>query len=285
MDEQDDTESPAFTSLSRLLGRTEQGIERRNERLASLEAEIAALRAETKRLRQIESVISSVKAEYESGHWCEVVRQLDRAKDLGPSLDQFAEGTSADIVSLRQTAAERADDALSELSSSLPAALESAGLVLDPLSRFPSFKLRRGFFEIKINKPKLEAQVVVRHGPTMKIAADLELVITAVLSEEARCFGSPVELPAFLSRLRAAYSSALGSEKPRPLSLDDIRQALKDPEMPRDEFAVALAAVLAEQPTEADGMNLDHTKAIETGFLLPGFEDRGYFGHISFTTF
>ena len=284
MDEQSNSSDSALSCLSRLLNRTEQGIERRNGRLASLEAETAAVRAETKRLRQIQSVLASVKTAYESAHWCEVVRQLDGAKDLGPALDRFAEGPSADIVSIRETAAKRSDDTLSELSSSLPAALESAGLALDSSSRFPVFKLRSGFFEVRINSPKREAQIIVRHGPTLKIAADLDLIVKAVLYEEARCFGSPVELPVFLARLRAAYATVLGAEKPRPLLLDDVRRAIKNPEMPRNEFAVGLAAVLGEQPPEAAGMNLDHTKVIETGFLLPGFEDRGYFGHVSFTT-
>jgi hypothetical protein len=283
MDEQTDPGNSALTTLSRLINRTEKGIERRINQIAELEAEAAAIRAETKRLRQIESVLSIVIAEYESKHWCEVVRQIDRAKDLGAALDQFAEGTSGELVSVRQSAVKQAEEAVGELSSSLPEALNAEGLSLDLSSRFPSFKLKRGFFEIKIVKTKWEAQIIVRHGPTLKIAADLDLIITAVLGEESRCFGSPIDLSVFLARLRAAYGAVLGTEKLRPLPLDEVRLMITDPEIARDEFAVALSAVLGKQPPEAAGMKLDHTKVIEAGFLLPGFEDRGYFGHISFT--
>jgi hypothetical protein len=284
MFDQDSSDDPAALRLSRLLIRAEGGIEKRQARVAELETEVSVLKAEAKRLRQAQSVLSALAAEYEKGNWCEVVRQLDRAKDLGATLDQFAEGTSDDVSNVRVSAVERADESLSELTSALPAALENAGLTLDPSSRFPVFKLRKGFFEIKINKPKYEALITVRHGNTLKVAADLALVVDAAAAEDARCFGSVLDPVEFIARLRAAYVLKLGEEKPRPLLLEDVRQAIAEPIPPRDEFAVALSAVLRDQPAEASGMNLDHTKSIDTGFLLPGFEDRGYFGHISFTS-
>ena len=84
-----------------------------------------------------------------------------------------------------------------------------------------------------------------------------------------------------MNRLKAAYSALPGSER-GSLSLDEVRRKLRNPAMPGDEFAAALAAVIDERPPEAAGMKLDHTRDIETGFLLPGFEDRGYFGGIIF---
>lgn len=284
MVDQNSSDDPAAIGLSRLVIRTEGGIEKRRTRLAELESEASVLRAEAKRLRQAEAVLSALVADYARGNWCDVVRQIDRAKDLGAILDQFAEGTSADVSNARASAVERAEESLSDLSSALPAALEAAGLALDPSSRFPLFKLRNGFFEVKINKPKFEAQVTVRHGSTMKVAADLTTIVDAMVAEDTRCFGSALRPAEFAARLRVAYSLALGADKPRPLPLEDVRQAITEPIPPRDEFAVALAAVLRDQPVEASGMNLDHTKSIDTGFLLPGFEDRGYFGHISFTS-
>ena len=282
MIDQNLSHDPAAVALSRLLIRAESGIEKRQERVAELETEVSVLKAEAKRLRQAESVLSALVADYEKGNWCEVVRQIDRAKDLGATLDQFAEGTSVDVSNVRASAVERAEESLGDLSSALPVALETAGLVLDPSSRFPVFKVRNGFFEVKIHKPKYEAQITVRHGNTLKVAADLALVVDAVAAEDARCFGSVLDPVEFIARLRAAYVLKLGADRPRPLPLEDVRQAIAEPIPPRDEFAVALSAVLRDQPADPSGMNLDHTKSIETGFLLPGFEDRGYFGHISF---
>ena len=281
---QDSLDDPAAMGLSRLLIRAEGGIEKRQQRLAELELETSAIKTESKRLRQAQAVLAAMETEQARGNWCEVVRQIDRAKDLGTILDRFAEGTSGEIARVRASALERADESLSELSSTLPAALDAAGLTPDPSSRFPVFKLRNGFFEVKINKSKYEAQIGIRHGNILKVAADLDIIVNAVAGESARCFGSPPNPAEFAARLRVAYALAMGSDKPRPLPLEDVRLAISEPIPPRDEFAVALAAVLRDQPAEAKGMNLDHTKSIDTGFLLPGFEDRGYFGHISFTS-
>lgn len=284
MVDQESSEDPAANGLSRLLIRTEGGIEKRQTRLAELESETSVLRAETKRLRQAEATLSALVADYAKGNWCEVVRQIDRAKELGAILDQFADGASGNIAHVRAGAASHADESLGELSSTLPAALDSAGLKPDPSSRFPVFKLRNGFFEVKINRSKYEAQISVRHGNTLKVAADLNIIADAVARENARCFGSPPTPAEFAARLRGAYALALGADKPRPLPLEEVRRAIAEPLPPRDEFAVALAGLLRDQPIEANGMNLDHTKSIDTGFLLPGFEDRGYFGQISFTS-
>jgi hypothetical protein len=268
--------------LRRLQGRTSQGINRRSDRVAELEGEIAVLKAESKRLRQVDSLLAKLSNDCVAGHWCEVFRQLDRAKDLGATLDQFAEGTSTEIDSLRQNAGQRAQDLVEELSSKLPAAIEKAGFALEPSSRFPLLRLRNGFFEIKVNKAKYEAQIVIRHGTTLKIAADIPLIVDALISEDSRCFGSQMNPSEFARRLRTAYLLVLGSDKPRSLPLDDVRQAMVETAPPRDEFAVSLSAVLRDRPPEAEGLNLDHTKSVESGFLLPDFEDRGYYGHISY---
>lgn len=277
-------EDPVANLLSRLLSRTERGIENRQTSLAELESKMSVLKAEKKRLSRAKSVLKMLLAENARGNRCEVVRQIDGAKDLGVILDQFSEGTSADIAHLRASAVERAAESLSELSSALPAALESAGLTLDPSSRFPLFKLRNGFFEVMISEPMYEARITVRHGTTPKVAADVNIIVDAMVAQDTRCFGAVLDPAVFVARLRAAYALALEADKPRPLPLEDVRQAIAEPTPPRDEFAVALAAVMRDRPAEAIGMNLDHTRTIDTGFLLPGFEDRGYYGHISFTS-
>lgn len=282
-----DQDSPADSiapSLSRLLRRVEGGIELREQRLADLEKEASAVKGEAKRLRQAESALAAIESACAKGNWCEAIRQINRAKDLGTTLDQFAEGMSAEVERFRAGAVEQADESLSDLSSTLPSALVAAGLPPDPSSRFPVFTLRNGFFEVKINKPRYEAQIRVRHGNTMKVAADMEIIVETATTEDARCFGSPPRPSEFSARLRAAYALVPGADKARPVPIEDVRLAIAEPVPPRDEFAVALASVLREQTVEATGMNLDHTKSIETGYLLPGFEDRGYFGHISFTS-
>ena len=176
---------------------------------------------------------------------------------------------------------EKSDDTLAHLGSSLPAALKSAGLELDPSSRMPTLTLKNGFIKLEIGKKNQEVTISIRHGHSFKVPADTELVVDAVLAEIARCFPEKFDLPAFVNRLKAAYSALPGSER-GSLSLDEVRRKLRNPAMPGDEFAAALAAVIDERPPEAAGMKLDHTRDIETGFLLPGFEDRGYFGGITF---
>jgi len=273
------------SALGRLMGRAEQGVELRQLKISELEAQLSTLKADAKRLRQVTTVLAGLVKEAKAGHWCEVVSSLDRAKDLGSILDHFAAGTSSEIESIRQSVLTCSDEALGELSSSLPVALLAEGLHLDPSSRFPSFKLRNGFLEVRVVKAKREAHIIVRHGATVKVPADLERILEAVRVEDARCFSSTPDLEGFVSKLRASYVVILGADKPRAMPIEDVRRTMEKPAPPRDEFAVLLAAVLREQPRSAIGMTLDHTKSIESGFLLPGFEDRGYFGHITFTSF
>jgi len=146
----------------------------------------------------------------------------------------------------------------------------------------PTLTLKKGFIKLEIDNKNREVTISVRHGRSFKVAADTALIVDAVLAEIARCFPKKIDLPAFVNRLKAAYSALLGSNKIAALPLDKVRRELRNPALPGDEFAAALAAVVREQPPEAEGMKLDHTRDIETGFLLPGFEDRGYFGGITF---
>lgn len=273
---------PSPDLLGRLRGRAESGADKRQSRVAELEAQIAELKAEMKRLRQASSSLAALEIEHSKGHWCEVVRQIDRAKELGAILDQFAPGTWNEVNALRQQAAVEAEESISGLSSALPEALEARNHPVEPGSRFPSFRIRNGFFEIKIVRAKFEAQIIVRHGATIKVAADLDVAVDAVVAEINRCFGTPADPQGFVAGLRDAYNTALGTDNPRALPLEEVRGQFAEPRPPRDEFAVSLAAVLRDNPSGAEGMALDHTKSIDTGFLLPGFEDRGYFGHITF---
>ncbi len=179
-------------------------------------------------------------------------------------------------------ASQETDDTFAHLGASLPAALKSAGLELDPSSRMPTLTLKKGFIKLEIDNKNREVTISVRHGRSFKVAADTEIIVDAVLAEIARCFPKKIDLPAFVNRLKAAYSALLGSNKIAALPLDKVRRELRNPALPGDAFAAALAAVVREQPPEAEGMKLDHTRDIETGFLLPGLEDRGYFGGITF---
>ena len=283
MSDHDASADPNSPSLTGLLRRVEGGLELRERRLADLNEEVSAVKGEAKRLRQAESALEAIESARSNGNWCEVIRQIDRAKDLGAILDEFADGTSSEIERFRLSAVEQADESLSELSSSLPAAFHAMGLPPDQSYRFPIFKLRNGFFEVRINKPRFEAQIRVRHGNTLKVAADLAIIVEATTAEDVRCFGSPPTSSEFSARLRTAYAAVTGPDKASAVPLEDVRLAIAEPVPARDEFAIALASVLHEKPSEAIGMNLDHTRSTDTGFLLPGFEDRGYFGHISFT--
>jgi hypothetical protein len=269
--------------LQSLRRRAEAGIQGRLNHISDLERQIVELKSELKRIRQAGSLLSDLQHEAEVGHWCEVVRIVDRSKDLKTTLDEFAPGTSAEVFGLREYAAKRAEPLVAEFSSRFPKAMEERGEPLENSSRYPIFKLRSGFFEIKVNKAKFEIAIGIRHGSTVKASADVDHAVDAALREVRRCFGAETPIQEFVERLRSAYQNLSGSNTGRPFSLEEVRRAFKEKIPPRDEFSVYLSRVLREQPEAGQGMNLDHTKVIETGFLLPGFEDRGYFGAISFS--
>ena len=279
MQEIDDKKATGVRELAAVLLRSSQT---RSLRSAELKAELAQNDRDAKQEVEVSSILTELAAALERAHWCQAVRIWDGSGALKKLLERSSETDFQKVADLRELAAERADDALAGLGTALPSALTSVGLELDASSRIPTFTLSKGFFKLEINKKSRVATISVRHGHSFTVAADVELIVPAILAENARCFPNQFDLPAFVSRLQASYSTLLNSDKCGAMPLDKVRREFRNPEMKGDEFAAALAAVIREHPPEAAGMKLDHTKSIETGFLLPGFEDRGYFGQITF---
>lgn len=273
-DAQDQT-TPSFSQQARL------AMERRSSEITELDARVADLKKELKRLERLITTLEQLKEAATAGRDCEVVKTIDGSRDLMAAIDDFGLGDSRRLNDARLRHAESAEQAINGLSSSLPKELEELGHQVDDSSRFPKFTLHSGFFEIKVDRAKFEARIAVRHGPTRRVPADLVHIVASVTDEIRRCFGNPVDLETFVARLRSAYSALDEPGMAESRSLENVRSAFDDPVPPRDEFAVAMSVLLREGPGVASGISLDHTKDTTTGFLLPGYEDRGYFGSIT----
>lgn len=251
--------------------------------MADLEEKLSVLKHQGKLIRQSLDTATEITGECAQGNWCGAVRLAERVKEMIRSIDMFPPEVMDGIGRFRDTAMVEAVRALDGLSVSVPETLKSAGLMVDSTSRFPIFKIKNGFFEVKINKNLMEASIAVRHGKTKKCAADSLTISKNVLLEYERCFVSKYVHEDFASRLKFGYLKATSDGQLPPVHLDRVRMEMDGKRLGRDEFSAAIANYMQNSGGSPIKFKLDHTKDHESGYLLPGYEDRGYFGYISFS--
>jgi hypothetical protein len=284
------TESPesnAATDPPQLLGslrdRAERGSAQRDEEIESLKRRLKELQGERKTLDNISGTLEAINNCVEDGRWSGALKDLRGAKKLREQLLAFDATSPSSVDEIDRWLEGKAQDAVSALPRTLIAELGDE--VPDPESRAPRFVFRRSFVTVEINRKKYEASVTTRTGKTEKVPADASTIAERVREEISRCFNRETDLSDFSRRLRTAYDQTEVGQRGQPARIRDVAAALGD-EVALDEFSVDLARLLAspkDSLPDARGLKLDHTKDTDRGLLLPGLEERGYFGSISYS--
>lgn len=284
------TESPeplVATDPSRLLGslrdRAERGSAQRDEEIESLKHRLKELQGERKTLDNISGTLEAIHKCVEDGRWSGALNDLRGAKKLREQLLEFDATSPSSVDEIDRWLEVKARDTVAALPRTLIAELGDE--VPDPESRAPRFVFRRSFVTVEINRKKFEATVATRTGKTEKVPADAPTIAERVREEISRCFNRATDLSDFSRRLRTAYDQTEAGRRGEPAGIRDVAAALGD-EVALDEFSVDLARLLASPEgslSDAQGLKLDHTKDTDRGLLLPGLEERGYFGSISYS--
>lgn len=259
--------------------RAEAGVEERQQ-------QVKLLQREQKNLRAVAALASALSAELAAGHLGAALFNIERAKDARTYLRGEQPSVDDRIEALRTALLPEVDGIISDLPRSLPAALDARGITLDASSRSPKFTVEQSFIIATIDRKGRQATVQTRGGKKERVAVDADVLADHIAASWRRCFDRTTDLPAVARRVRDAWKALAQPGKSRvaiPALVAELGE--RDKQFAGDEFAVDLARLVTSGPAavpEAASLHLDHTKNDAEGLLLPGLEQRGYFGYISF---
>lgn len=264
-----------------------KSVERRaNAGVEERQQQIKVLQREQKNLRAIAALASALTSELAAAHLGSALFTIEKAKDARSYLRDEQPSVDERIEAMRTALLPRVDEIISDLARSLPAALDARGIALDPSSRSPKFTVEQSFIVATIDRKARQATVQTRGGKKERVAVDADLLADHIAASWRRCFERTTDLAAVARRVRDAWQSLAQPGRPR-VAMPALLAALgeRDKQFAADEFAVDLARLVNSGPgsvPEAASLHLDHTKNDAEGLLLPGLEQRGYFGYISF---
>lgn len=259
--------------------RADAGVEERQQ-------QIKVLQREQRNLRAVAALASALTTELAASHFGAALFTIERSKDARTYLQDQQPSVDERIEALRTSLLPRVDEIIGELPRSLPAALEARGITLDASSRSPKFTVERSFVVATIDRKGRQAIVQTRGGKKERVAVDADVLADHIAASWQRCFERTTDLAAVARRVRDAWTTLAKPGKPRvsvPALLAEL--GAHDKQFALDEFAVDLSRLVSSGPgsvPEAASLRLDHTKNDAEGLLLPGLEQRGYFGYVSF---
>jgi hypothetical protein len=267
-----------ITAIEMFQRRTISGLEIRNAEISNLELQIKAIKAEQKKLKELESTLAQLLSALGNQLWCESFILLNSDRRIDSHLNSF-DPVSGEVIDLvRQEVASNSELAISELPSTLPKALEQNGFNLDTESKFPNFKIQNGLIQIEIDRKKREAEIQVRNARKYKISADVSK-ITEVVKYETNRLNEDYDLHQFMSRIVDTIAKLRTEKKidgDASVSLEELRLQLDEAIVPKEIFAMRLSDLKKKFPQV---FNLEHTRDEKSGLLLPG--NSFYVGRIS----
>lgn len=254
--------------------------------IADRQEQMTVLRRETKSLQAVKDLAASVKTDLESQRPGSALFAIERAKEATSYVEARHPDVHRRLMGLRDALIPQVDRVIAELPRSLPAALEEHGVPLDGSSRSPKFTVARSYVIAVVDPGGRRASVQTRTGKKERVPVDPDVLANHIKDLWARCFERETNLPDVARMLREAWAALARPEQPRVAMRPLLKElAARNKQFSIDEFAVDLARLVgskAETVPEAAGLHLDHTKSDAEGLLLPGLEQQGYFGYVSF---
>ena len=208
---------------------------------------------------------------------------LKRMRQDSPDVGQVLEG-------VYRAAKDRAKRNGALFPSQIEMASKAAGIPLNmDLSRHPVYYFHGRFFKLQVDDTRNRAKLSTTQGDLASIPADAGAVVERLAVEEARVFGQRVTARPFMAKLRKAYLAEAKAMKKAPGDAVPIRRVLRrlqqdDKKFRTDAFLAGLTQLIREDRTAIDGytMDMQQIKSADEGVLLPGLEDRGLVGYITF---
>jgi len=260
-----------------------------NDLLANAKNDAKALKADAERAAEIEKLWEGLHSFLVKEWPLHILDLLDR------ELAQLRELRAAEHPAIQAIEAVYCDakDQAAAVKRRYPSYLEeacrSAGLVLDPESRHPTYTLEQRFFQLKVDEQKWVARLSDHEGRLADLPADVDAVTEVILRERKRIFGRPFNGSKFLKLLRSQYLAVVKKDKQPDGASIPIRHITRRlgknaKGFRSDEFLVDLSRLVEHGPTDVAGYRLDlqQTKDTTQGMLLHGVAGRGYIGFILF---
>jgi hypothetical protein len=177
----------------------------------------------------------------------------------------------------------RLRQAIGAMPGELPARLAAVGLQLDSTSRHPRYTVHRQLISLTVDSSNYEAVLRVRHGAKRTLPLNLGTIADALAGESRRLFDRPFDAVATLKRISDAFERSLSAsgKASGPVKYRDLVAHLaEDQGFAEDEFVVDLSRLVRGQYGGGKHVRLLPTKEPKNGVLVPGLEDRGYFGFL-----
>ena len=206
---------------------------------------------------------------------------FNQNKESLAELERFDKDAFSELLELKEALLESATESALAFPIAFPREIESLEIEFCEGSLHPLYLFDRRFIEVRFNAKELYTQIKTRGGREQIIGVEAEIVSRAIKNHIERLHNRKLDSSELRSRVLEIFRSVhLGDKEKNSKSIrikDFIKTYQKAYKCPLDEAIVDLS----EAYRLFSNIKLDFTKDYEQGFLLYGFEERGYFGFIS----
>ena len=271
-----DTSEPASSAgdpvaaTREIAERARRDVQRTQERLRSAQA--------------IQRFCEALTSELMAGNHSEALRLLRAGKKPLALLRERSPDAAAAVEAIGRQLTALVQEAFGALPRSFPAAIQEAGLKLDPSSRHPRYTLCEGFLTVEFDKHRFETRVQPRDGRRTTLGTDLPVIMRHLRAEVERLFGRESDVEAVLTAIEESYAAAITAAKRHPGEAIPLKELVaelaKDRSFRSDEFNVDLSRLVRSELDGRSRIHLDHSRDSRNGILLWQLDQRGYYGYI-----
>ncbi len=249
-----------------------------------------AARAELRDARRERAFWEELRSRMTRGHVASALLLLRTAGMLTGQPVWIHHEAAAWLRTLAAKLDQGARNAMMTFPSAFPDAAAMGDLVLDRTSRYPDYTLKDGFVRVDVDELQASVTISPRDGTPLTVGADVDVVVQTLRDEVGRIFARPCDHAAFLRDVFAEYNSIQQDRRHTngaAVAARDIAYGLgrRQRGYTADMFNVDLARILRSGEVTCAGRRLvcHHTRDVEHGMLLHGFEHGGYVGSLTFS--
>lgn len=229
----------------------------------------------------LKSMRDSIAVLTNSGSSSGALYVFNQNKESIAELERFDKDAYSELLGLREMLLESATESALAFPIEFPREIESLGIEICEGSLHPLYLFDRRFIEVRFNAKGLCTHIKTRGGREQIIGVEAAIVTSEIKGHIARLHNRNLDSNELRRRVLEIFRSVqLGDERKDSNSIrikDFIKSYQKVYKCPIDEAIIDLS----DAYKQFSNIKLDFTKDYEQGFLLYGFEERGYFGFIS----
>lgn len=232
-----------------------------------------------------EKLLTGLVDAFERGDDTAMWQLLERSSPAVALVARMDEHAEVRFARMKTEAEARLKALVASMPRELPQAFEQSGLHLDPQSRHPRYTFDNQLLQLTIEPKRYQATMQPRNGKSSTLSLNQAVLVEAVKAERHRLLDRDFDADQVVKQIADAIESIRRSSPERakgPVGYRDLIAALgKKADFKEDEFAVDLGRLVnSEAVAGRPAVRLQPTRTPKNGLLVPGLEDRGYFGFI-----